>query len=197
MKFSIEEEYLREVDQKLKKIIDKNGHIVFEPNKNNQFDPLVNIIISQFISTKAAKSIFNNFKNSFNTNFLQPLDFQNLSTLEIKKLGLSTNKARSIKGLSELFIDQQLNDLNILSRENLHKNLLSVFGLGDWSVRMFEIFSLGRLDIFSGKDAGLRRAMNNLEMIKPESDESIYESYSEKWSPYRTVASLHLWKTVD
>ena len=60
MRFSKEEEYLRQKDKKLKKIIDTNGHIVFKPNKKNQFDTLVGIVISQFISTKAANSIFTN-----------------------------------------------------------------------------------------------------------------------------------------
>ena len=58
MKFSKKEEYLREKDEKLKKIIDINGHIAFKPNKKNQFDTLIGIVISQFISTKAAESIF-------------------------------------------------------------------------------------------------------------------------------------------
>ena len=57
MKFSKKEEYLREKDRKLKKIIDLNGHIKFKPNKENQFDSLVGIVISQFISTSAANTI--------------------------------------------------------------------------------------------------------------------------------------------
>ena len=62
---------------------------------------------------------------------------------------------------------------------------------------MFEIFCIGKLDVFSSKDAGLRLAMNNLEMIKQESDLSLYDKYAKKWAPYRTIASLHLWKMVD
>ena len=60
MRFSKEEEYLRQKDKKLKKIIDTNGHIVFKPNKKNQF-------ISQFISTKAANSIFLKIKENFSS----------------------------------------------------------------------------------------------------------------------------------
>ena len=63
MRFSKEEEYLSQKDKKLKKIIDTNGHIVFKPNKKNQFDTLVGIVISQFISTKAANSIFKNISD--------------------------------------------------------------------------------------------------------------------------------------
>ena len=64
MRFSKEEEHLCQKDKKLKKIIDKNGHISFQPNKKNQFDTLVGIVISQFISTKAADSIFKNMKKN-------------------------------------------------------------------------------------------------------------------------------------
>ena len=197
MRFSKEEEYLRQKDKKLKKIIDTNGHIVFKPNKKNQFDTLVGIVISQFISTKAANSIFKNIRNSFNSECLNENHFKNKSVNEIKKLGLSKNKARTIKDLSNLFLDESNVDLSKMNDEELKEKLLSVFGIGPWSVNMFEIFCIGNLNVFSSKDAGLRLAMNNLKMIKPNSAWELYDEYAEKWSPYKSIASLHLWKTVD
>ena len=62
---------------------------------------------------------------------------------------------------------------------------------------MFEIFCIGSLDIFSSKDAGLRLAMNNLNMVKKGSEWTAYEIYAKRWSPYRTIACIHLWKSVD
>tara|TARA_B100000282_G_scaffold167589_2_gene121333 strand:- start:8997 stop:9590 length:594 start_codon:yes stop_codon:yes gene_type:complete len=197
MKFSKEEEYLRKKDKKLKKIIDENGHITFRPVKKNQFDTLVGIVISQFISTKAANSIFKSIRENFNSEYLNEKHFQNLKVNEIKKLGLSTNKAKTIKEISNLYLNKKIKDLSYLSNKELNQTLLSVFGIGPWSVNMFEIFSIGKLDIFSSKDAGLRFAMNNSGMIEPESDWNKYDTYAKKWSPYRTIASLHLWKTVD
>ena len=197
MRFSKEEEYLRQKDKKLKKIIDTNGHIVFKPNKKNQFDTLVGIVISQFISTKAANSIFKNIRENFNSEYLNERHFRNKSINEIKKLGLSTNKAKTIKEISNLYLNKNIEDLSKLSNKELHQTLLSVFGIGPWSVNMFEIFSIGKLDVFSSKDAGLRLAMNSTSMVKPESDWKKYDEYAEKWSPYKTIASLHLWKTVD
>ena len=70
MRFSKEEEYLRQKDKKLKKIIEENGNIVFKPVKENQFDTFVGLVISQFISTKAANSIFRKIKENFNSNIL-------------------------------------------------------------------------------------------------------------------------------
>lgn len=197
MRFSKKEEYLSQKDKKLKKIIDANGHIVFKPVKKNQFDTLVGIVVSQFISTKAANSIFQNIKKNFNSEYLNENHFENKSVNEIKKLGLSQNKAQTIKELSTLFIDGRLGDLSKLNDKELKEKLLSVFGIGPWSVNMFEIFCIGKLNVFSSKDAGLRLAMNNTKMIEPNSDWKLYDEYAEKWSPYKSIASLHLWKTVD
>ena len=197
MRFSKKEEYLRQKDKKLKKIIDENGHIVFKPVKENQFDTLVGIVISQFISTKAANSIFKNMKENFNSEYLNEKHFHNKKVNEIKKLGLSTNKARTIKELSDLYIRENIVDLSKLSEQNLNDKLLSIFGIGPWSVNMFEIFCIGKLDVFSSKDAGLRLAMNNADIVKTESNWELYDIYAERWSPYRSIASIHLWKTVD
>ena len=197
MKFSKKENYLIERDPKLGKIIYDNGHLVFKPNSNHQFDSLVGIVVSQFISTKAANSVFQNIKNNFDTENLNESNFENLTVSEIKSLGLSTNKAKTIKELSTLFLNNKFSDLTLLNSRDLHNELLSIFGIGPWSVNMFEIFCLGKNDIFSSKDAGLRLAMNNLNMVSRDSDWNLYDKYSEKWSPYRTIACIHLWKTVD
>ena len=84
-----------------------------------------------------------------------------------------------------------------MNEHDLDEKLLSVFGIGPWSLNMFQIFCVGKLDIFTSKDAGLRLAMNRLGMIKSDSNWSIYDDYAEKWSPFRTIASIHLWKFVD
>ena len=197
LKFSQKEIYLGKKDPKLKKIIEENGHIVFKPNNKHQFDTLVGIVISQFISTSAANSIFHNIKSFFNTDYLNENHFQKVTVPEIKKLGLSLNKAKTIKELSNIYLDDKLIDLTKLSDEMLNKKLLQIFGIGPWSVNMFEIFCIGKLDVFSSKDAGLRLAMNNAGMVGNKSTWDRYDEYSEIWSPYKTIASIHLWKTVD
>ena len=197
MNLSREEEYLRDRDPKLRKAIDKNGHIVFKASKENQFDILVGIVISQFISTTASNSISQKIKNNLKTQFFLPDHFKKLNVLQIKDLGLSLNKAKSIKELSNIFHSNPSLDFSNFDNPSLNKQLLSIFGIGPWSVSMFEIFCLGKLDIFSSRDAGLRLAMNNLGMIKPESNWKDYDKYSDRWTPYKTIASIHLWKTVD
>ena len=169
----------------------------FKPLKKNQFDTLVGIVVSQFISTSAANSIFQKIKDNFSSEYLNEKHFQNLTINEIKNLGLSTNKAKTIKELSSLYLNKNIEDLSNLNNKELNQALLSVFGIGPWSVNMFEIFCMGNLDIFSSKDAGLRRAMNLKKMVRKDSSFSRYDQYAKKWKPYRTIASLHLWKIVD
>ena len=79
-------------------------------------------------------------RNGFRTQYLDEKHFKNLNVDQIRKLGLSVNKARTIKELSELFISKSLGDLTILNDEELRTSLLQVFGIGEWSVNMFEIF---------------------------------------------------------
>ena len=87
------------------------------------------------------------------------------------RVGLSTNKAKTIKELSTLFLNNKFSDLTVLnSRDPSIMNSVLFFGIGPWSVNMFEIFCLGKNDIFSSKDAGLRLAMNNLNMVSRDSD---------------------------
>ena len=136
-------------------------------------------------------------KKNFNSEYLNEKHFQNLSIEQIKKLGLSTNKAKTIKELSNLYLSKNIQDLSNLNNKELNQTLLSVFGIGPWSVNMFEIFCIGKTNVFSSKDAGLRLAMNNYGIIKKNSDWKKYDEYAEKWSPYKTIASLHLWKLVD
>ena len=194
MQFSKKEVYLRKKDHKLKELIDTNGHIIFKANKENQFNSLVDIIISQFISTKAAYSISNKIKSNFSSKILHEKHFKRLTIKDIKKLGLSENKAKSIKELSNLFLET--NSLN-LEKLDYISILNSIFGIGPWSINMFEIFCLGKFDIFSSKDAGLRLAMNNLNMVNKNSGFYKYDEYAKKWKPYRSIASIHLWKMVD
>ena len=62
---------------------------------------------------------------------------------------------------------------------------------------MFKMFSLGYTDVFSSKDAALRKGMNNANMVLNNAKHEEYESYSEKWKPYRSLASIHIWKSLD
>ena len=198
MKYSDEEIYLMKKDKFLKSVIQKNNSITFKPSKTSYFHSMINIVISQFISTTAAAAISKKILIQFKTNTFTPSQFINLSIKEIKSLGLSTNKSKSIKEISSIFYESNLAyKLNSFSEADLDEILLSIYGVGPWSLQMFKLFKLGYTDIFSSKDAALRKAMEISGMVKPNSPEIDYDKYSKKWVPYRSIASIHLWASLN
>ena len=196
--FSKAEKSLIESDPKLGKVIENNGHLKFSIKKIDPFNELVNIVISQFISTKAAKGIKEKMLKQLNEESFKILSFKNLTVSQIKSLGLSKNKAKSIKSLV-LFFSQNPNSKNLyrLSEEERYDNLIKIFGIGKWSIEMFEMFCVRNKNIFSSGDAAIRVAMEELEMVKKTSDFEKYDKYAKKWDPYKTIACLHLWHFIE
>ena len=196
--FSKAEKSLIESDPKLGKVIENNGHLKFSIKKIDPFNELVNIVISQFISTKAAKGIKEKMLKQLNEESFKILSFKNLTVSQIKSLGLSKNKAKSIKSLV-FFFSQNPNSKNLyrLSEEERYDNLIKIFGIGKWSIEMFEMFCVRNNNIFSSGDAAIRVAMEELKMVKQTSDFEKYDKYAKKWDPYKTIACLHLWQFIE
>ena len=196
--FSKAEKSLIESDPKLGKVIENNGHLQFSTKKIDPFNELVNIVISQFISTKAAKGIKEKMLKQLNEESFKILSFKNLTIGQIKNLGLSKNKAKSIKSLV-LFFSQNPNSKNLyrLSEEERYDNLIKIFGIGKWSIEMFEMFYIRNKNIFSSGDAAIRVAMEELEMVKKTNDFEKYDKYAKRWDPYKTIACLHLWHFIE
>ncbi len=133
MKYSNEEIYLMKKDKILKNVIQKNNSIKFKPRKSSYFNSLINIVISQFISTTAASAISKKILIYFNTKTFSPDQFIDLSIKEIKSFGLSTNKSKSIKEISKIFHESNLAyKINSFSEADLDKILLSIYG--SWSM---------------------------------------------------------------
>ena len=196
--FSKAEKSLIETDPKLGKVIENNGHLQFSIKKIDPFNELVNIVISQFISTKAAKGIKEKMLKQLNEESFKILSFKNLTVNQIKSLGLSKNKAKSIKSLV-MFFSQNPNSKNLyrLSEEERYVNLIKIFGIGKWSIEMFEMFYIRNKNIFSSGDAAIRVAMEELEMVKKTNDFEKYDEYAKRWDPYKTIACLHLWHFIE
>ena len=196
--FSKAEKSLIKSDPKLGRVIENNGHLKFSIKKIDPFNELVNIVISQFISTKAAKGIKDKMLKQLNEESFKILSFKNLTISQIKNLGLSKNKAKSIKSLV-LFFGQNPNSKNLyrLSEEERYVNLIKIFGIGKWSIEMFEMFYIRNKNIFSSGDAAIRVAMEELEMVKKTNDFEKYDEYAKRWDPYKTIACLHLWHFIE
>lgn len=185
-------------DPILATILDK--YTVSSPKvSKNLFRDLLEAIISQQLSSKAATTIFNRFLNLFpNEQVPKPEDVLKLSEETLRSCGLSHQKSSYLKSLATE-IDSgnlDLESLNVLPDEDVIFALTKVKGIGRWTAEMFLIFSLGRQDTFSVGDLGLRTAVGKLYGVDRENKEKT-KKISGKWSPYRSLASLYLWKSLD
>lgn len=189
--------YLKGKDKALGRIIDEIGKIEI-PKKEDLFYILVKSIIYQQLSGYSAKSIFERFLNLF-PDGLNPEDLVNMNNELLRKVGLSMRKIEYLKSISEKFIKGEISmeKLEKMSDEEIYRFMRRFKGVGDWTVEMILIFSLGRKDVFSPKDLGLNKAICMAYGFNYPLKEKELKKIAERWRPYRTLATLYLWKLVD
>lgn len=163
------------------------------------FHSLCNDIIGQQLAGKAASAISDRFNELFASERITPEETIKLTEETIRNVGTSWSKARSIKGLAQEVVDGTLNlrDLRRLDDWQVVENLTKVKGIGPWTAQMFLIFTLGREDIFSHGDLGLKKAMVKLYSLNENTTQDEIEEITKKWSPYRTYACQMLWNYSD
>ncbi len=193
--------YLKNNDRNLAKVIEVVGECTLRPQKNH-FESIIDAIISQQLSMRSAQSIFNRFLSYFNyKSFPEPVDILQTSDDTLKSIGLSRNKIVSIKDLSFKMLKGEI-DLEVmdsLSDDEIIKILTRVKGIGVWTVHMFLIFSLFRLNVLPSEDLGIRKGIKKLYGLKklPDSKKVIQVSKQNKWEPFNSVASWYIWRSLE
>lgn len=170
-------------------LIQKWGICTIKPiAKSKYFEDLVDAICSQQLSGKAAKTIFGRVKSLLVK--ITPEKILSKTDQELRDCGLSWQKVSYIKDLSSKItnLELQITNLDKLTDEEIITELTKVKGIGRWTAEMFLMFTLGRADILPKDDLGINKALKNL---------NIKEKDTEKWKPYRTVASWYLWRSLE
>ena len=191
--------HLKSSDRVLAGLIEIHGTCTIKPALNHPFHALVSSVISQQISAGAARTIKGRMFNLLEAKVFTPEGILKMSPGDHKIAGLSRAKTEYIRGLS-LAVKKGRLDFSSLAEceeEEVISRLIALSGVGRWTAEMFLIFGLGRPDILSVNDTGLRRAFRlayNLRQM-PSADEMI--SIGEPWKPYRSVASWYLWRVID
>lgn len=162
------------------------------------FVDLIESIINQQLSGKAAAVIFNRFKLLYKGKFPKPQQILKVPDQKIRECGISYPKIKYIKGICQAIIDKNLDIKKILtlSDEEVIVQLTKLKGVGRWTAEMILIFSLKRPDVFSIGDLGLRNAVSLHYKIKREDIKEI-EKISRNWSPYRSLAARLLWRSLN
>jgi len=152
-----------------------------------------NLIIEQQISFKAAITVKKRFSNLIDG--LSNKEILNLDNNKIQSIGISFRKVEYIKNIIEYF---ERSDFNFkkASDKKIEAELIQIKGVGKWTIEMFMIFILFRLDVFSKGDIALINSIKSNYNIIDLCNNQLNELISE-WSPFNTIASLILWKSIE
>lgn len=163
----------------------------------NPYESLVEAIITQQLSGKAAQSISNRFKSLYKR-YPKPSDVLNTPNSKLRKAGLSKMKVTYIKDLSRRIESKELRlrTFHEMSDDQIVSELTKVKGIGRWTAEMFLIFSLGRNDVLPVGDLGLKKGVQKMYSLSELPNERQIEEIAEKWRPYRTIATWYLWKSL-
>ena len=166
--------------------------------RNTPFISLARICVSQQISTKAADAIWFRFKKICK-NKINPKKILELSSSSLKRAGLSRQKVKYLKNLAKSFKNKSFDPkkLKHMSSEEITNYISRLKGYSIWSSNMYKIFSLNLPDIFPTTDIGLLRAISVNYKTKYPPSKKFLEKISKKYSGYRTVLTIFLWRSLD
>lgn len=194
-------EYLKKKDAIMKEIINLVGNYCIQL-RPDPYLVLVESIIYQQLTGRAAHSIYQRFVNHYNDVLLTPEKVLSTSSETMKSFGLSNKKIEYIKLLSKNITEKNFNlqSVSTLDDEEIINQLTKMKGIGRWTADMFLIFCLGRKDVFPIHDLGIKKAIQKWYLKStvqfPPTKQKMLE-ISQVWKPYRSIATWYLWKSLS
>lgn len=182
----------------MRRLIDQVGPFTLRPERD-RFVMLVRSIISQQISTGAARSIRLRLEQRLAPEGISPEALIGLGPTALRSVGLSPQKATYVLDLAEKTLDGtvELRFLGRYSDDAVIERLVQIKGIGRWTAKMFLIFALGRLNVFPENDLGVRSAIRNLYGLDELPDRATSLAIAAAWNPYSSVASWYCWRHLD
>ena len=183
-------------DKYLRPLVKKHGPCKIRPSKKKDyFLDLVDAIVSQQLSGKAAATIFGRVKEGLGK--VIPAKILSTPDAKFRDWGLSRQKTSYLKDLAKKVKegDLKIEKLDKLPDEEVMEELIAVKGIGLWTAEMFLMFSLARPDIFPVDDLGIQKGITRLLGMRISSQK--IGKFAERWKPHQTVASWYVWKVVD
>jgi DNA-3-methyladenine glycosylase II len=188
---------LGKLDPVLGKLMEKCGPIEITLEED-YFLSIASAIVGQQLSNRVADVLWSRLVELAGET-IYPERILWLEDEALRQIGISYSKIKYLNALATAVIDNtlQLNQLHLFDDEEVIRQLTMVKGIGPWTAEMFLIFSMGRMDVFSVGDGGLQRAVKWLYGLEEVPGKEELLRISSRWKPYRTIASLYLWRAID
>jgi DNA-3-methyladenine glycosylase II len=188
------------LDPILKTVIAQTGPLRLPP-KREIYSSLLQSIVYQQLSTKAADTIWNRFLDLFPERNPGHAGLLRCDATFLRQAGISTQKANYLINIAQAAMQGMFHPkiLSEMDDESLINHLSTIKGVGRWTAQMSLLFSLGRPDVFPAEDLGIRSAIVQLYELTCNGKHltNRITEISENWKPYRSLATLHLWKFRD
>ena len=186
------------LDNRFKDIVKKYGVIKLE-EKSNPYEFLVKTIIYQQLHGKAAATIYNRLIYYYSKKHPTIKQLINTDNNQLRNIGLSYRKIEYIKEISIFFNQTQysVKNFKLMTDHEICKELIKIKGIGQWTVDMFLMFILKRLDIFPLLDLGVKKGFTKIYNMNELPSKNMMIDESKKWKPYRSIAAHYFWKITD
>jgi len=191
-------DHLSRHDPVMKRLVAAYGLPTFRPHEN-YYQELVESIIGQQLSVNAAATILGRFVDLFG-HFPTPEEILARDFYELKSVGLSRPKTNYILDLASRVHDGSISfeNLDSMSNEQIIENLTNVKGIGVWTVHMFLIFAMGRLDVLAVGDLGVRNALSSLYKFDHVVKDADMHNLTDinHWHPYESLVCWYAWASL-
>jgi DNA-3-methyladenine glycosylase II len=195
--------WLSRRDRRLGTWMKRLGPIGAQPGWAKRFDPvdaLARAILFQQLSGKAASTIVGRVEVAIGSQRLHADTLGRIDDAALRVCGVSGNKALALRDLARREADGQIPDLrrmSLMGDDAIIDALVPIRGIGRWTVEMMLMFRLGRPDILPIDDLGIRKGAQRVDKAEAMPTPKELQARGEKWGPYRTYASLYLWRIAD
>ncbi|HVX67859.1 MAG TPA: DNA-3-methyladenine glycosylase [Bryobacteraceae bacterium] len=190
-------DHLKAADPVLRRLIEQVGPYGIE-FLDPGFEALVKSIVLQQLSGKVASVIYARLVAA-SGGALSPQAVLKMRTPKLRSTGLSQRKIEYIRDVARRIVKGQLDlaALTVRGDEEVLAELTAIRGIGPWTVHMFLIFALRRLDVMPSGDLGIRAAVRKVYGLEEMPSPAEVDRMSERWRPYCTVASWYLWRSLE
>jgi len=180
-------------DPDLAPLVAEHGELELDP-ADDPFERLVVSIVRQQVSMDAAAAIR---ERLFDAVEVTPAGVASADPETLRDAGLSAQKTDYVRNVAEAFDERGYDRDHFagLADDEVRDELTAITGVGDWTAEMFLMFALGREDVFPVGDLGIRRGME--ELFGAETTRAEMREIAGRWAPYRSYASLYVWRAYE
>jgi DNA-3-methyladenine glycosylase II len=172
------------------------------PTKTPPFEMLIRSIVYQQLAYKAAKTIHDRMLALVGK--LTPSSVLAKSQEELRAVGLSRQKASYLHNVAEAFKRggrlwkyRKIESLEGLTSDEITTLFVAIKSVGEWTVQMYLIFSLGRLDVLSAGDLGVRKGVQKMYRLDEMPTQKQVKAIAEEWHPWQTVGTYLAWRVLE